>query len=158
MPVKRRHAKETKTPYRTKRKTSIKPPVQIMLRWADIESATEPIILERDGQPAAVVIRYADYQQMDAASAVRREAAWRELDTILDRIHARTQDFSAEEIKADIAATVQEVREQRHAAHHHGTGTNDSGDRRAESVPRPGRQYPDRSGDCRARHAYCQPR
>jgi PHD/YefM family antitoxin component YafN of YafNO toxin-antitoxin module len=119
MPIERKRAREIKAPYRTKRKTP-KPPMQVMLRWTDIESATAPIILERDGQPAAVVIRYADYQQMDAAHAEHREAAWRELDAVLDKVHARTQDFAAEEIEADIAATIQEVREQRHAPHPHG--------------------------------------
>jgi PHD/YefM family antitoxin component YafN of YafNO toxin-antitoxin module len=120
MPAKRTQAKEIKAPYRTKRKAAVKPPERVMLRWSEIENAAQPIVLERDGQPVAVVMRYADYQQMDASRAERREAAWRELDTALAQVHARTQSFSDQEIQADITAARQEVREQRHALHHRG--------------------------------------
>ena len=114
MPAKRTQAKEIKAPYRTKRKAAVKPPERVMLRWSEIENAAQPIVLERDGQPVAVVMRYADYQQMDASRAERREAAWHELDTALAQVHARTQSFSDQEIQADITAARQEVREQRH--------------------------------------------
>jgi PHD/YefM family antitoxin component YafN of YafNO toxin-antitoxin module len=116
MPVKQTQAKEAKTPYRPKRKAAVtKSSSEVMLRWAEIESATEPIVLERNGQPVAVVIKYADYRQMEATRAEHREMAWRELDALLARVHARTQAFSSEEIEADITAARQEVREQHHA-------------------------------------------
>ena len=98
----------------------VRAPLRVMLRWSDIESATEPIVLEKDGQPAAVVIKYADYRRMDAARAERRETAWRELDKLLAQVHARTQDFTSQEIEADITAARREVREQQHALDHRG--------------------------------------
>ena len=119
MPAKQKRAKEAKAPYRAKRKVA-PPPARVILRWTEIENAREPIILERNGKPVAVVIKYADYQQMDTARAERREAAWRELDELLERVHARAQNFADEEIEADIAAAVQEVREQRHALRRRG--------------------------------------
>jgi len=118
MPVKRTQAKEARAPYRARRKTTGRPS-QVMLRWAEIENAAEPIILKRNGQPMAVVIKYADYRQMDAARLEQRERAWRELDAVLAQVHARTQGFSAQEIEADITAARQEAREQ-HAIHRRG--------------------------------------
>ena len=105
MPPKRSKAKEAKAPYHARRRpTMVRTPSRVMLRWSDIESATEPIVLEKDGQPAAVVIKYADYRRMDAARAERRETAWRELDKLLAQVRARTGDFAPEEIQADITA------------------------------------------------------
>ena len=116
MPPKRAKAKEAKAPYHARRRpTAVRAPLRVMLRWSDIESATEPIVLEKDGQPVAVVIKYADYRHMDAAQAECREAAWRELDKLLAQVHAQTQDFTPEEIEADITAARRQVREQRHA-------------------------------------------
>jgi len=114
MSAKQKQAKEAKAPYRTKRQVT-SPPARVILRWTEIEKAREPIILERNGKPVAVVIRYADYQQMDMARTERREVAWRELDQLLERVHARTQNLADAEVEADITAAIQEVREQRHA-------------------------------------------
>ena len=78
----------------------------------------EPIVLEKNGRPVAVVIKYDDYQQMGTGRIQRREAAWQELDAVLAQVHARTQNLDAEEVEADITALRQEVREE-HAAHRH---------------------------------------
>ena len=118
MPARRTRATEAKAPYRVRRKAAARSSPQVRLRWSEIESATEPIILERNGRPIAVVIKYDDYQQMDTARAGYREAAWHELDAVLAQVHARTQNLDAEEVEANITAARQEVREQ-HAAHCH---------------------------------------
>ena len=118
MPAKRTRAKEAKAPYRVRRKTTVRSSPQVMLRWSEIESATEPIVLERNGRPVAVIIKYDDYQQMGTGRTQRREAAWQELDAVLAQVHGRTQNFGAKEIEADITAVRQEVRE-KHAAHRH---------------------------------------
>jgi PHD/YefM family antitoxin component YafN of YafNO toxin-antitoxin module len=81
------------------------------LRWADIEKATQPIVLMKDGKPVAVVIKYSDYQPQ----AERRNRAWQEIDTLLAKVHKRTAQTAVEDIEADITAAGLEVREQRNA-------------------------------------------
>lgn len=66
MPTKRTPIKETKARYHAQHKSSRGVRAQITLEWADVDRAATPIVLERDGQPAAVVMRYADYQQWGA--------------------------------------------------------------------------------------------
>jgi PHD/YefM family antitoxin component YafN of YafNO toxin-antitoxin module len=113
MPAKPKRVKEAKTPYRARRKpTRAKAsPAQVTLRWSDIEQAIEPVMLERDGQPVAVVLRYDEYQRLDAERAERREKAWQELNKILGEMHSLTKDVPQEEIEADITAAREEVRE-----------------------------------------------
>jgi PHD/YefM family antitoxin component YafN of YafNO toxin-antitoxin module len=119
MATKPKSVKETRTTYRPKRQTSARSAsAKITLRWRELESATQPIILERDGQPVAVVIKYADYQRLDKIQIERRQKAWRELDALLAQVHARTQSFAVEEIETDITDARREVREQHHAARH----------------------------------------
>ena len=121
MSAQRRRLKETKTPYREERKTA--PPesraVEIKLRWSEVERSTEPIILNRNGEPAAVVIRYEDFRRLEQARAERREAAWQELEALLSQVHARTAHIPPEEIEADITAAREEVREQHRASRRH---------------------------------------
>ena len=118
MPAKQKSVKEVRANYRAKRKRATKkPPAKVTLQWADVENASQPIVLEKDGQPVAVVLKYADYPRLGVTPAERRQIAWRELDTLLAPVHARTQEFSVEEIEAEISAARQEVREQYHAWH-----------------------------------------
>ena len=57
--------KETKAPYRAKRKPTPKPhAARVPLQWAQVEKATQPIVLERDGVPIAVVLPYAQYRRL----------------------------------------------------------------------------------------------
>lgn len=117
MPRKPKSLKENRAPYRAKRKRASKARApQITLRWTDIEKSKEPILLKKDGEPVAVVVKYSDYQRWNE----RRQAAWRELDTLLAQVHARTQHFSADEVEADITAARQQVREQRHVSRRSG--------------------------------------
>jgi hypothetical protein len=60
-----------------------------------------------------------DHQQLSATENERRQKAWREFDALLARVHARTQNFSVEEIEADITAARQEVRDLHRTSRHH---------------------------------------
>lgn len=115
--IRSKQIKEAKAPYRVKRKAASpkRSPRKITLKWTDVEGATEPIVLKKDGEPVAVVVKYEDYRRLDAARAGHRQQTWRELEEMLAKVHSRTQDFSAEEVEADIAAARQEVRQQHHA-------------------------------------------
>ena len=78
----------------------------------------EPLIIERDGKPLAVMLTYEDYARLKlsaASEASQREAAWQELDEILARVHARTHHLTPEEIEAEITLARQEVRDARDA-------------------------------------------
>jgi PHD/YefM family antitoxin component YafN of YafNO toxin-antitoxin module len=112
MPAKPKSVKEARTTYRAKRKRTGKPSAsKFAIRWAEIEKSTQPIILKRNGEPVAVVVKFADFQRLGASQIERRAAIWRELDALLARVHSRTKDYSAEEIEADITAARQEVRD-----------------------------------------------
>lgn len=64
----------------------------------------EPTIVERQGKPMAVVISPEQYEQF-------RQQATREMfDTIRD-IHDRSRDADPDEIEADIARAIAEVRQ-----------------------------------------------
>jgi hypothetical protein len=117
MPKRASRVKETRTPYRARRKPASKVPA-VTLKWTEVENATEPIVLERDGQPVAVALKYDVYWQLDAARLERRQRAWQELEAVLARVHSRTQRYSAEEIEADVTAAQQEVKAQRLSAYH----------------------------------------
>lgn len=111
--MKAKRVKESRAVYRAKRKPS-SPRVSkanISLRWAELENATAPIVLEKDGKPAAVVIRYEEYERSALSQAERKQRTWREMEELLARVHARTQKFSDAEIEADITAAREEVRE-----------------------------------------------
>ena len=83
---------ETRTRYRAKRRSvAAKLPVEkITLHWAEIERATEPIILERNGQPVAVVVKYADYQWWGVARTQRH----------LEQVRAHAPTIAAEEAES----------------------------------------------------------
>jgi hypothetical protein len=78
----------------------------------------ETFVIEREGQPVAVVLPYTEYKVLKAVAAekaLRREQAWQRLDALLAEVHARTSELTPEEIEAEITAARQEVRETRHA-------------------------------------------
>ncbi|MEK7442525.1 MAG: hypothetical protein AABZ78_17125 [Chloroflexota bacterium] len=50
-------------------------------------------------------------KRVKESRAERKQVAWREMEELLARVHARTQKFSDDEIEADIAAAREEVRE-----------------------------------------------
>lgn len=74
----------------------------------------EPVIIEREGKPVAVVLTFEDYTRLKisaASDARQREAAWQELDEILARVHERTRNLTSEEIETEITLARQEVRD-----------------------------------------------
>lgn len=105
MPTKPRRAREQTAPYSVPRKKS-RPAskTKITVAWQDLDTAATPIVLERNGEPAAVVLRYADYQRLTRANTKSRQKIWRELDALLETVHSRTTNFSVSEIEADIVA------------------------------------------------------
>lgn len=113
MPAKQKRVRESKTAYRVKRRPAAAKPAskKITLRWDIVESATQPIVLEHNGLPIAVIIKYADYHKLNAAITERRQQAWQELDSLLARVHARTSAFSNAEVEADITAASLEIRQ-----------------------------------------------
>lgn len=74
----------------------------------------EPIILERDGQPVAVILSFEEYrrlQEMAERERIEAEAKWRErFDRLLAEVHSQTARYSSDEIEAEITAAFNEVR------------------------------------------------
>lgn len=68
----------------------------------------EPVVVERNGKPFAVVISPDQYEVMEAAL----ERAW----TAVERMRERNADKSPEAVLEDVTAAVEAVREERHAA------------------------------------------
>ena len=82
------------------------------------DDLSEPIIIERDGLPIAVVVAYAEFEELKAAradNARRREEAFQHMDALLAEVHARPTDLTPEEIESEITEAVREVREERNA-------------------------------------------
>lgn len=77
-----------------------------------------PVILERDGQPVAVVLSFEEYRRLQDVAATedqRRQAAWARLNALLEEVHSRPTDLAPEEIEAEITAAREEVKEMRRA-------------------------------------------
>jgi PHD/YefM family antitoxin component YafN of YafNO toxin-antitoxin module len=77
-----------------------------------------PVILERDGQPVAVVLSFEEYRRLrDIATTEdqRRQASWARLNALLEEVHSRPTDLTPEEIEAEITAAREEVKEMRRA-------------------------------------------
>ena len=67
--TKPKKSKETRTRYHTPRPpTKKRIASKVNLRWSEIENAQQPLVLERNGEPFAVVLRYTDYQQLREAT------------------------------------------------------------------------------------------
>lgn len=95
-------------------------PEGVLVQWADVEQSDKPIVLKKNGQPVAVVLKYAEYTRWQATQQAQRVATWQELETLLAQVHERTSPFTQEEIETDILAARQEVRDLRHGLHHNG--------------------------------------
>jgi PHD/YefM family antitoxin component YafN of YafNO toxin-antitoxin module len=69
---------------------------------ADLRS---PLILEREGQPVAVILPFDEYErliQLAASDQERREAAWTSLASLLDDIRQRPTGLMPEQIAAEV--------------------------------------------------------
>lgn len=67
----------------------------------------EPVIIEKNGKPFAVVISPEQYEQLQA----EEDADW----AILDRLAERNADKDPDEVLRDVTAVVEEVRQERYA-------------------------------------------
>ena len=75
-----------------------------------------PLVVEREGQPLAVLIAFEEYRQLQSIATRekrRQQMAWRELDEFLGRIHSRPTSYTSAQIEAEITVARGEVREQR---------------------------------------------
>ena len=79
----------------------------------------QPLILQQQGRPVAVVVSFEEYQYWRALAAdetQRQLAGWRSLEELLSEVHRRSSDSTAEQIEDEIGAARAEVRETRRAA------------------------------------------
>lgn len=77
----------------------------------------QPLILQQEGQPLAVIIAFEEYQHLRALAAdetQRTQAGWRALQTLLEDVHRRPSDYTPEQIEAEIGIARAEVRKARH--------------------------------------------
>lgn len=71
-----------------------------------IDATKEPIIVEQNGQPVAVVISPDDFARLQA----ERADGWE----VLDRLRARNADIDPDEAYADATRAVAEARQELH--------------------------------------------
>jgi len=85
---------------------------------AAITNLQEPLILEHEGQPLAVVISFQEYQRLrflEVEKTQRQQKSWLELDALLTQVHNRPTEYAPEQIEAEISMARAEVREKRRA-------------------------------------------
>ncbi len=78
----------------------------------------QPIILEQDGRPAAVILpfeRYQRLQELEVSEEQRRRAAWTQLTTLVESVHSRPSAYTPEQIEDEITAARAEAKEARRA-------------------------------------------
>lgn len=79
-----------------------------------------PLVIERDGDPFAVLIPYDEYQRLrtiEATTAYHQTRAWEELEALLSTLHGQPTGLTSEEIESEITAAREEVRVYRRAHH-----------------------------------------
>jgi len=75
-----------------------------------------PLILEREGQPLAVLISFEEYRRLRAIESddeARRRDNWSRLSDLLAEAHSRPSRYTPAEIEAEITAARAEVRQER---------------------------------------------
>ena len=84
---KQRLTKETRATYRIRKPGKATSATEkITLRWSEIASAGEPLLLKRNGEPMAVVIKYSDYRRLKLVRTGRRGKS----------VHARKEPWKKE--------------------------------------------------------------
>ncbi len=74
-----------------------------------------PLVIERDGDPFAVLIPYGEYQRLrviEATTAQHQAQAWHELEALLDTVHGRPTGLTSDQIESEITIAQSEVRTQ----------------------------------------------
>jgi len=70
-----------------------------LIRW--VQSNQDDVIVESHGRPRAVIIPYSEYETVVShRETSRREEALRQLESLRQRVQARTQDLTEEEASA----------------------------------------------------------
>lgn len=72
----------------------------------------QPLILQQEGQPLAVIVSFGEYQRLRALAAdevQRRQAGWQTLAALLADIQQRPTTYTTEQIEAEIGAARAEV-------------------------------------------------
>lgn len=97
MPSKRPRVKEAQAPYQIRRNPASKKPAPetVTVQWTDIESSTAPIVLEKDGRPVAVVLKYDEYQRWESA---RLEQAATPMSAIQEIVEVIAGKFNPDKI------------------------------------------------------------
>lgn len=78
----------------------------------------QPLIVERDGRPAVVILpfeRYRQLRELETSEEERRRAAWTQLNALVENVHRRSSTYTSEQIEAEIATARAEVKEMRRA-------------------------------------------
>lgn len=91
-----------------------KPVKEIAVAYGTVTADLEqPLVLERDGRPFAVVLSFEEYQRLrELVAAEELKASWRaRFESLLAEMHARTAKYTAKEIEAEITAAFNEMRE-----------------------------------------------
>ena len=79
---------------------------------------SQPIVLERDGKPAIVLMPYEEYQRLqrvDMDARARKEKARRDLKVFMDKRRKVQLDLTPEQIEALVTEEVEAVRKLRRA-------------------------------------------
>jgi len=72
-----------------------------------------PLVVERDGEPLAVLISIEEYRRLQSLAAhekERQQMAWRQLDEFLNRVYGRPTSYSPAQIEAEITVAREEVK------------------------------------------------
>ena len=82
----------------------------------------ETQIIERSGLPVAAIVSMSDLERLypedmkdlpRAATSAKRQRSWQRLSAVLDKMQAGNEQFSEEEVEADVLKAVEEVRHKR---------------------------------------------
>jgi predicted nucleotidyltransferase len=93
--IKPRRVKETRTAYRAQRAQAKRKAGDAAVRWSEIDAAAEPIILQRNGQPVAVVVKYDEYLRLENVRKEQATVPMPEIQKIVDII---AEKFSPDKI------------------------------------------------------------
>lgn len=79
----------------------------------------ETQIIERGGLPVAAIVSISDLERLypedmkdvpRAASSVKRQQAWQRFSALLNKMQAGNEQYSEEEVEADVLKAVEEIR------------------------------------------------
>ena len=75
----------------------------------EIKKSDDQYILKDNGHPQAALLSLDDLELLKKAKLLK-ERTWDDLFKNVGQVHARNKQFSAEEVQADVAEAIKEVR------------------------------------------------